>query len=1006
MPARRAPRARVVAVVAFVVAMLALLVTSRPAAGAGNPYLEWWTIETAHFRIHYYKGLEPVAEKLAAVAEGIHGRLVPALGWRPSEMTEIVLSDASDDANGSASALPYNTVRLFVTAPEDMSPLGDYDDWQLELLTHEYTHILHTDQIRGVPAILNSVLGKTYAPNQAQPRWILEGLAVLEESRHTGGGRNRSSIFDMYLRSDVLDDRIAPLDQVSHVPRRWPQGNLWYLYGSRFLTWITDVYGDGVMQAVAADYGRQIVPWAINRSIRRATGRTYEELYAGFTDSLRARYAKQVGEAERRGLREGARLTHHGQVAAHPRWVPDRARARAGADELLYFRDDGHDRTGFYRLPLDDRAHAREDAASLAVRTVAGGSAAYSADGALVFNTVAIHERIYAYNDLFRLPPGIDGSSGNEPERARLTTGGRAQDPDVGPDGRRIVFTENHVGTTTLAIGRLGREGALEDVHALVPSAEFEQAFTPRFSPDGRRVAYSVWTHGGYRDVRIVDVTTGAFFEIAHDRASDLQPSWSADGRWVFFSSDRAFGIPNVFAWEAATGKLYQVTNVRTGAFQPEASPDGKTLVYVGYTSEGFDLYAMPLDPSTWLEAPAYQDDRPDVHAVPQSPQFRRHRYDPLPSLRPRAFNFVYGPGTFGQALSLSVVGADAVGHHSIGATVVAQTERSDPQFSVTYAYGRLPFDFRTTFFRTTAPRGGYRYNDQQPVFIEENVGIANGIGYALPSSFETNAFALNYSVARFRGELPLATSPDPYAITEADPARGYIGAVHFGWVYSNAERFLHSIGPERGIFAALNSDVAHPALASDYTLYVLSYSLTGYLTMPWGHHHSLALHASGAMGAGSYPRRGLFYTGGFVDAPVLDPSILYPDFFHSQGIFQGGFVLRGYAPLAFIGSQFHLYNAEYRFPIVNVDRGVSTLPVFLQRVSGNLFADYGGAFDDLDKTQWKDQFHLGVGAELWIDLTMGYFLNANLRIGHARGVKDSNAIEGGQTYVVIAAPY
>ena len=29
--------------------------------------------------------------------------------------------------------------------------------------------------------------------------------------------------------------------------RRWPQGNLWYLYGSRFLTWISEVYGDQVL---------------------------------------------------------------------------------------------------------------------------------------------------------------------------------------------------------------------------------------------------------------------------------------------------------------------------------------------------------------------------------------------------------------------------------------------------------------------------------------------------------------------------------------------------------------------------------------------------------------------------------------------------------------------------------------------------------------------------------------------------------------------------------------
>ena len=56
---------------------------------------------------------------------------------------------------------------------------------------------LHTDHIGGVPAIVNAVFGKQWAPNQVQPRWILEGLAVYEETLHTSGGRLRSSIWDM-----------------------------------------------------------------------------------------------------------------------------------------------------------------------------------------------------------------------------------------------------------------------------------------------------------------------------------------------------------------------------------------------------------------------------------------------------------------------------------------------------------------------------------------------------------------------------------------------------------------------------------------------------------------------------------------------------------------------------------------------------------------------------------------------------------------------------------------
>jgi hypothetical protein len=74
--------------------------------------------------------------------------------------------------------------------------------------------------------------------------------------------------------------------------------------------------------------------------------------------------------------------------------------------------------------------------------------------------------------------------------------------------------------------------------------------------------------------------------------------------------------------------------------------------------------------------------------------------------------------------------------------------------------------------------------------------------------------------------------------------------------------------------------------------------------------------------------------------------------------------------------------------------------------VSGAFFADYGGAFYDLDPKNWTDQFHLGIGAELWIECTIGYFLNPIIRVGYAHGVDDAASVPGGQTYTVISLPF
>jgi hypothetical protein len=991
---------RALVVLAALLPLALLLVPRGEARAANDPYQQYWTIETPHFRVHYARNLEAVAERVADTLEDVHGRLTPSLGHVPRDVTHVMLSDSSESANGSATALPYNTVRLFVTAPDDVSPLADYDDWILELTTHEYTHILHTDNISGLPAVVNAVLGKTMAPNQVQPRWILEGLAVLEESSHTSGGRNRSSIFDMYLRANVLAGRIAGLDQISHTPRSWPSGNYWYLYGSRFLTWIVDTYGEHTMRSIAADYGGQLVPFGINRSIRRATGRTYEQLYDGWKAHLGRLYGEQIDAAARApgGLREGARLTHHGRVTQRPRWIPAAARLDPDVPEVLYYTEDGHHRSGFYRLPVPSAAEARESERKLWIRAQGDGTASFDRRGNVVFSTTEIHRRIYPFSDLSRLPAGVGSPDGDEPARARLTDGLRALDPDLSQDGRRVVFVINRRGTQYLSIADVLPEGGLGPPSNLVDSARFQQAYTPRFSPDGRRVAYSSWSRGGYRDVRVVDVATGEFFELAHDRAMDMQPSWSPDGKTIYFSSDRT-GIPNIFAYDLAAQRLWQVTNVRTGALMPEVSPDGSTLLYVGYSSDGFDLHAMPNDRSSWAPAAPYEVKRPDPPSPPPHHDWPRGPYNALPTLRPYAYQLQYGPGTFGKTLTISTSGADVAGLHYFALNLAVNSAQAEPQASLAYTYGRLPFDYTATLFRYLSPQKQFRINDTEPTYPEDYLGVSNALSYSYPRAFDSFGFLASHSLSTYSARAPIGRDLNPQSLVTIDPPlQGLLSIVRLGFSYSNQERYLYSVGPSRGFILQVNADVATRETASDYDYYAFSYLMTRYLQMPWHPDHTLAMHARGAWASGNPSVRGAYYVGGFVDLPLLDSS-------YNVNPFQGGFVLRGYPPGSYAGSQFHLANLEYRMPLWHPERGLSTLPVFFNRVSALAFVDYGGAFNELDIKDWRNQFHTGYGGELLIDTTLGYFLATSARLGYARG-GSNEAYPGGKLYMILSAPY
>lgn len=970
-------------------AALACFTLAWPAR-AGDPLLDWWTLESPHFRVHYHGGLEPLAQRVAALSERAHDALVPAFGPPPSEVTHIVLTDETDEANGVAAARPYNAIRLFASQPDDDPSLADYDDWHAQLVTHEYTHVVHLDNTSGVPSLLNAIFGKLYTPNDWQPRFLLEGLGVAMESEHTSAGRLRGTHFDMLLRADVLDGRFVPLDQLSHVPRRWPGARISYAYGSKFVAFIASIYGPSIFEAVASDYGASIIPFGINRAIRRATGRTYPELYASFRAEVEAETARAAAAIRARGLRQGVRLTRAGRVAAAPRFLP-RACAPDAPPSLVYYRDDGDNLPGLYRVPVaGDLAGERFELLTRA----SARSIGVAPDCALLFDSVAPSRRRHYLNDLFELAPRSRAPSGLEAARRRLTIGRRARHPDVSPDGRAVVYVTNRAGTSTLKLATRTPRG-IENERSLVRSDRLEQAHSPRFSPDGQRVAYSAWTHGGYRDLRVVDVQSGDYVELAHDRAIDQHPTWSPDGSTLYFSSDRG-GVANIHAYVLATGRLFQVTNVLTGAFFPEVSPDGRTLVYVGYDSFGFDLYAMPLETSRFLPARP-PEPRAEVRGDVAPKRYPVRPYRALPTLRPHAYGLRYGTGTFGNALTLQTLGADVVGRHAFRASVTYESDGPEWQGFLTYGYGRLPVGLHASLFRSVAPRGDYRVGAQSERVTERLHGLTTALSFPLPGEFSDESVGLSYTVGNFTHDAPFGTRADPWAPVPYEPWSGVIAAVHLGYSYSNAQGSLSGISPERGFSLSLGVDFGDPAIGSETTLRVAQGSIATYLENPWADHHVLALALSGASSGGTYPRRGLYSTGGFADRPVLEA--------YTSGLLQSGFVLRGYEPGQFAGLEYALANAEYRFPLSHVDRGLSTLPIFLQSLSGVVFADYGGAYDSIDPDAPLDVFHLGVGAELWLSLTLGYQFGATLRLGAARGL-DDEAPSGLQTYFVAASGF
>ncbi len=956
---------------AVVACLLALFWVNLAGAQTKDLSRPWQTVRSAHFEVNYPAPLGLLARRVLTVAERANDRLVPLIGHEPKKRVQITLTDESGFANGFASVLNYNQVQLFATAPDDLSVLNDFDDWMSILVTHEHTHILHLDTIGGIPSVINEIFGKVWAPNVLQPRWLIEGIATYFESSLTSGGRLRSTQFEMYMRMAVLEGDIVHFDTLNNRTDYWPQGNIWYLYGSRFIDWLVQRYGEGFIEDMARWYGSRALPFSVNRMAKRLTGFTFTELYAMWIEDMELEYGLVARSVASEGIVQGERLTFEGQIVRGLRFADD--------DRLLYFVADGQSdpQVRILNLAEDNWLTRLSRAAGESYPTVAP-------DGTIYFDSAdAFKTNIYFYYDLFRYDP-------NRPsKRVRLTHGLRARYPDISPNGEQIAFVRNDAGTQSLWIADLDDIEASRRV--LVDSKRFEQVYTPRFSPDGQRIAYSVWLEGGYRDIRVLDLATREVVRVTDDRAMDTGPAWAPDGTRLYFSSDRT-GIPNIYAWSTDTGALSQITNLVSGAYTPAPSPDGRRLAYIGYSSIGFDIHLMTLDPSTERPAPPYFDDRPESDLVEGVDPVISDRYTAVRTLYPRFWGLDLQENAFGQQLGIFTEGIDAAGFHSFSARLGISLTEGYVDVDFRYTLRRLPPDITLSFFRSVVPRGGFVVNGETLPYEEDLFGGRLTVSYVIPRSFHNNAVAASYGLTWSRNRTRFFGDLDPNLPPPRSPPTGLNADIGLSWSYTDVRQHAFDYTPSEGRSIAASLNFSDPAIGSQFSSIVASWAIRRFIEMPWAQHQVLAVRYGGGAAEDSRGERGVFALGGFPETSLIDQILNFT--------LLGGVALRGYPAASIFGDRFQLLQTEYRFPITRVLRGPGTVPAFFDRMYGLVFFDYGNAyFGPLN----LNDFRKGVGAELLMDFTLGYVQPYTLRVGFAYGLDEGG---GAQFYMSFGRPF
>jgi hypothetical protein len=962
-------------------ALAAALLLPPAAARAQIPAdARWSVIATEHFRVHYTPGLEPLARRAGTRAEEAWAELSAALVRPPSGRVDLVVTDNVDFANGFAGPFPRNRVVIFAHPPVDEPTLAFYDDWVDLVLTHELTHVFHLDYARGLPRLPRLVLGRAPIsfPGTTTPTWTKEGLATYLESRLTRAGRVRGTYHDMVLRAAVLEDRFFPLDRVSGDPTSWPGGNTRYVYGSMFLTWLADTHGERAAGEFVRRYGGQVVPFLMDRAADKAYGISFSNAYREWRYQLQTRYRALADSLRQAGVTEPQVLTGEGYQAEFPRWSPDGTRIAFGS---FTAREQTEERV------VDMQGRER----TLASRTTQA-AASWAPDGRSLLTSMLEAQGPFRYfSDLYR----IDAAGG----RQRLTHGARIMAPDVARADGRIVALRSAPGTTVPVVLD-APEAAPRD---LAPASLDVQWADPRWSPDGTRIAISRWRQGGFYDVVILDDRGAVVAQVTDDRAVDMTPGWSPDGRYVLFSSDRT-GIPNLYAYDTRGGRLMQVTSVLTGAFQPDVSPDGRWIAFQYYRSDGFHIARIPFDPGTWREAPPVRASvapsaQPDPARATDAPA---RAYSAWPSVLPAYWEpTIYGSGTFGTALGVATSGNDVVERHLWAAYGQVFTRDGKVEAGAGYLFRGLG--------NPTLGVSAFQNWDALGTFTENTVEgpVANTLLQRERSASLTATFAR----PRFRSyswlslganvrdrERQWTLGEGSAAVLLAPPME--VGAIATAGV-STARGYPFSVSTQDGVVAAASVEGRRFVEPLPGEASVRGYTrVTGRTQAYRGFHgwgfarHVLALRGTGAADFGS--RTPLFTAGGITGDVLGGPLGTGFGLSSTRDLF-----VRGWPGNAQIGDRVAAGTAEWRFPLLLVQRGIGLIPVYLDKTWGTAFVDAGTAWcaercdPELAALFPRADPMVSVGAEVGGDFVFGFIAGMRLRAGVALPVTRATTLGG-----------
>ena len=586
--------------------------------------IKWKTAGTEHFQFIYPIEYSTHAAKVSAYAEAVYDSVTSRYHKPLPGRVSAVLNNALY-SNGSA-VPSENAVNLWLTNWD--FKIRSSHGWISDVITHEFSHLVSIESgsktfpnLYGIQFSYTDYYNErtrtdflSMIPFTLQPLWFAEGTAQYESFRMGFDGWDTHR--DMLLRTAALNDSLMPLPYMHDFSDNSLLAELGpYTQGFSLVLYIAKHYGDEAIPIIWKELGRPYRT-TLNGAIKKVLGISEDELYEAWKKEITEYYKAQKDSLGT--LVEGIKITKDAF------WNDFPVVSGKNLYGISNFGGPWFDGSVF-KIPLEDTLKTREDSSNAdSAKVEVGDIEVEGADSNLIdigeFAKSCFKAKkpwfdkgIDIYNDSVYGPilayisyqnRDKDGHahfdialSDTNKTQASITYLVDAVYPSFNKQGTEIVFVRREPFSTRFVLSKVPFKSDLKNISSEEPidifkpdsSLLYYNIYSPKFSPDGKRIAFSFFDDV-QRGIAIIDADGKNFKVVSTTGYDERDVDW-IDNDKIIFTSNRN-NIFNLFEKDLNTGKERPLTNVVGGAFTPTLS--GDTIFFTQYDKDGFSLYKLP----------------------------------------------------------------------------------------------------------------------------------------------------------------------------------------------------------------------------------------------------------------------------------------------------------------------------------------------------------------------------------------------------------------------------